>query len=529
MNFKTRTLFNIVAILSIVLAVISSTSQPAYGRPAVVDTPPTSFVIGIAPGATGEAAEIIIDGIKNLASAAEKGTSFTIYDALKNRKITGFTTPTGRSDRLNEREINKSVKPVSAYLDRAQTVRSGEASEVNLPSFLDSISSSVRLGGGGTRVVIFGSLFFNDDREPHASFTEGFAPSDGFLLQSSYQNIFGTSDKEGALSGVAVDICTLGHQAGSLEQRSVERFWSLFLSRQNAALCTVEAYPDVLITRAVAGAVDPVTTSAIDLSDTVLEIRPVRKPTPVLVPHREPESEPARKPQDKSITLSQTSIKVDTMFIVDGTGSMGPFLPESKRVVTDSAKLGSRLTPGFAFGAVINRIPKLTAVFELMKCTPAISSEIDEPYSTWNVFAYHRILDHGGKTFRSFDGTPTFSDTEGAVRTSLLQLANGEGNRKILVCIGDRGPFEMDGELNGMSDEDIRAKDRTLTMVRNFKATYKDFRIVAMFTGDPNGSKVDQASAAFFEELAEIGGSNSVYLENLFELEQSVAQAILND
>jgi hypothetical protein len=87
--------------------------------------------------------------------------------------------------------------------------------------------------------IVLGSPLYLDEKEPGFSMIDGYFPSDGHLLASRDQSVYGRSDCGALLRNLTVHFGYFGDPwTSELHQQKVGRFWNLFLRAQSAQLAS---------------------------------------------------------------------------------------------------------------------------------------------------------------------------------------------------------------------------------------------------------------------------------------------------
>ncbi len=198
-----------------------------------------------------------------------------------------------------------------------------------------------------------------------------------------------------------------------------------------------------------------------------------------------------------------TTTPTDVVVIVDSTGSMTEHQDAIRGSVYSIAEVGSRICPEFRIGLVfyeggVCRFP-LTAI---------------EPTQ------YGRVS-RGMAQLKQFD--PSCSDGSGGANieagfnAGLQMLAQtNSSNRKVLVLIGDVGPWERG------NDEAIAARMRE--DFRRFCARSAFHQALFLFADSNNQNT---RTIAFFKGMASIAGKNGMYSDDVSQIAATVIEAVI--
>lgn len=487
----------------------------------------------IPPESDDKTDAIILEAIEKLGMELP-GSVITVIDGIDQHTITEFTAPSKGATRVKLRELKASLKPVVSSMSNPSTGQHELENAINLPAVLYSIGTSAYGSEKDTRLVAYGSLYYVNPNEPHASFRPGEVPSPGHPLASSRQSIYGTSDLHGLLDGIAVDIVTLGEQVGALEQRAVVDHWSWMISEMGGSLTSVAPHPGVSNTLIVNRVTKPVPTTAIDRSDTVMEIRKVRVTPPVPVPAPVVISDSAPVPviPPEPFVPAPTSSTVDLVWVIDGSASMSNAHKLARELIPYLIELGAGMTPGFRVGFVVYRGPGDMSIMNLTPMNPPIDGQ-----PSYGTIAVHNFFDGSGQSAGQggLSSHPPFArwggavDPESGIAEAVRMLERGTGDRKIMLILGDVGPIELDGSTV-VSEGDKLACQSTVKFLKRFVESQDDARVVTVFTGQPLATDDStKVSLAFFEEMADLAGDHGEATTELDALEPIITRAMLAD
>ena len=188
----------------------------------------------------------------------------TIMDGERLKTIARFTVPENPAYRSAKARIKLNagaVRNLMTFARASHTATYGAPPRVeqalNLPDVVREIAHN-HTSDAPLDVIVLGSPLYDDPREPSLSFANGLYPSDGHLQASRASTPFGiesaTAFKHIRLHiGYPDETIFLNTQ----HQYFIQRFWSLFLSRQGGALVTFTSNIPALFERVKAGSPAP--------------------------------------------------------------------------------------------------------------------------------------------------------------------------------------------------------------------------------------------------------------------------------
>lgn len=207
----------------------------------------TRYVMGLSPFLDkGVKDEVYRRIIGFLLEDLPMGSSLWIYDAFHLRTIAQVDVPTLRAFRSAKTRANQFKEPVRKLKDflaadheRPAVRRLSMDQAVRLPQFLDFVGDNLARGGHTLVVVVLGSPLYLDPKEPGFSMVDGYFPSDGHLLASREQSVYGLKDRAGALRDMVIHFGYVGDPwVSAVHQEKIARFWALYLDGQGARLDT---------------------------------------------------------------------------------------------------------------------------------------------------------------------------------------------------------------------------------------------------------------------------------------------------
>jgi hypothetical protein len=241
----------LVTLAPVCLWMITSSIAAEIEQAPVVKGSPVRYVIGLSP--------YLEDGSKNdiyrrivtfLLEDAPLNSSLWIYDAYHLQTITQVEVPDMRAFRSAKTRANQ-------FKDQIQRLKAFLAAKhekpalppalpdfplnqaIRFPQFLDFVGENLTGKDQRLIVMLIGSPLYLDPKEPGFSMVNGYFPSDGHLLGSRQQSVFGLKARNGALKDLVIHQAWFGDPwVTELHQEKVNRFWTLYLKGQGARLAT---------------------------------------------------------------------------------------------------------------------------------------------------------------------------------------------------------------------------------------------------------------------------------------------------
>ena len=549
---------------------------------------PQSVTVGLAAVRSQAGTEASQTLTEDLLQQLPSGSRIDVYDAYNLQRVASLRVSKDPRSRSRMRDIQRQpdYRKLRAFLSRNRTVKNSGEDEVRVPQFLSLVASSVHRDDMPNRVLVIGDPYYKDKRDANDVFGNGTIPRDDNLKAKRGQTIYAPQGE--TLKGVAVDWCTIADRyPDSKEAYAVRRFWSLYAHHGHAAtLTTISPSTDVIFERILNSVTEPALEVEIDPMDQGLGVRPIHPPKKVDPPKQpEPQTKPGvQEPQEvnepqplpqappevaepvevvqipEAPTLvapdlsakpnieDKIAVTVDMAIAHDASDSMEDELLRAFEIITGVTDLGRELTPSFSTSVIIYRGKDFYNTFGPAKISPDVDGKADpgaeELMSFMRTPSVKIIKLRGSKgetagepagekgVITPLEPTVGYIDIEGAVSRGLAMLERGNGDRKILVVVGDAGPSEYDQQV-GMSQADKESSVRAQNKLKAFIADHPDTRVVMLYSGpspkDHNFTKTHADAIAFFKALAEICGERGIYLDDADKLEQSVQAALLNN
>ena len=249
--------------------------------PAPAMDSPRTYVIGVSPNLVKSDRDEVLRQLLFLAlERASTGDTITVYDAFNLQPATRLTIPNGKQYEGNARARAQKMKAemgaLKEFFTREVPHPANEAGELRAPQFLELLGSQLRLNSDEITVILIGSAFYRDAREPAFNISDGFYPSDGHIVADQKTSIYGTANKRDALKNVAVHYCYLHENFASDELRNrVGRFWTLFVSQQGGVLASFAADLPLTTERALKTTRQPFMQAAIDANDLKIQMHKI--------------------------------------------------------------------------------------------------------------------------------------------------------------------------------------------------------------------------------------------------------------
>lgn len=233
------------AILSFALALAPQTGITNRVSSRAASKPGTAFVIGVSPFlARTVKDEVYRSIVRLLVEDLPLESSVSIYDAYNMKSVARFELPDRRAFASPKTRANRfgsgilalkrflaqdPPKPIQAHLDFKEALL--------VPQFCDFLVENPPGDGRPIVLLLIGSPLYEDPKEPGFSMVDGFFPSDGHLLASRDQSVFGFDDQTAAKRPMTVFWTYFGDPwINDLYQERVTRFWSLYLKRRDCRL-----------------------------------------------------------------------------------------------------------------------------------------------------------------------------------------------------------------------------------------------------------------------------------------------------
>jgi len=205
------------------------------------------YIVGLSPFLDERAAN---ESFRHLAHLLLEdlplNSSLWLYDAYHVRTIAQIEIPPSRafaSSRTRANQFSEPLQKLKSFLATRHDPPKIEGFDfqqaIRLPQFMDFVGENLTQTNAATVTIVLGSPLYLDEKEPGFSMVNGYFPSDGHLLASRDQSVYGRGNCASLLREVVVHGGYFGDPwASELHQQKVGRFWSLFLKSQGAQLAS---------------------------------------------------------------------------------------------------------------------------------------------------------------------------------------------------------------------------------------------------------------------------------------------------
>ncbi len=192
--------------------------------------------------------EVLRASVDLLLKSASPGDRVQFLDAPRATRLADLTVPSGTArERANSRDFAGKLQAVKSLLNTASPGDPRLVGQLRLAQLLDAICR-VRKADEPITLIVIGSPVFTtvSAAETAFNFDGGLVPSDGMVLASSDQSLFGTADRKQQARGITVHWITPDDKWGvsEMHRQALLRFWTLFCQEQGAHLASFS--PDTL-------------------------------------------------------------------------------------------------------------------------------------------------------------------------------------------------------------------------------------------------------------------------------------------
>ncbi|SFF03638.1 hypothetical protein [Nitrosomonas sp. Nm166] len=179
----------------------------------------------------------------------QPGDKATLLDGYNLTHIGDFTVPDNPAYKSAKARLNVNREAVGALLRFAENaIMPGTDGHpfvngaVRLPQLLSHVAKNYTQGEK-LNVIVLGSPFYDDPREPDFSMADGRFPSDGHLFASQSKTPFGNPHHPQLLANLNVHI---GYGSETIMQSDqhrfhVQRFWTLYIEQHGGKLASFVA------------------------------------------------------------------------------------------------------------------------------------------------------------------------------------------------------------------------------------------------------------------------------------------------
>lgn len=213
--------------------------------PAPAFTAPTTIVVGISPFLGRDVKDEVYRRLVGLlVQDLPVGSSLAMFDAYHLRTIAQVDIPTARpfqNERTRVNQFQGAIRQLRLFLAGASDGSNGESAPVaaalRIPQFLEFVRENQWRSNAAVAVLLLGGPLYVDPREPSLSMVEGYCPSDGHLLASREQSVYGLKELTNTLPGLAVHFGYFGEPwINELHRERIQRFWGLYFQQQGGFL-----------------------------------------------------------------------------------------------------------------------------------------------------------------------------------------------------------------------------------------------------------------------------------------------------
>ena len=136
-----------------------------------------------------------------------------------------------QSAKTRANQFKKQIRKLKDFLaaDLAPTATNTLmlAQAVRFPQFMDFVGDNLTGSGQSVAVIVLGNPLYLDPKEPGFSMVDGYFPSDGHLLASRDQSVFGIKDRAETLTGIVVQFGFFEDPwVSEIHREKIGRFWT---------------------------------------------------------------------------------------------------------------------------------------------------------------------------------------------------------------------------------------------------------------------------------------------------------------
>jgi hypothetical protein len=231
----------------LLLLTLAASALPARAETIKTESKSTRYIVGISPFLQNAEKDEVFRKIAGfLLEDAGLGSSLWLYDAYHLRTISQINVPDARAFRSSKTRANQFKEQIGKLREFLATKHETPSARglsfdraLRFPQFMDFVGENLAGTGVPVAIVLLGSPLYVDPKEPSFSMVEGAFPSDGHLLASRDQSVYGLKTRDGALQEARVHFCWFGDPwVSEVHHEKVGRFWSLYLDKQGANLAT---------------------------------------------------------------------------------------------------------------------------------------------------------------------------------------------------------------------------------------------------------------------------------------------------
>ena len=266
-----KTLTILFALIATAMAVPAASSSPASA--------PRHYVIAIGAGLpANQGDELFKQSLDLLLNRAQPGDRVEFLAAPQGNLLAAVVVPPGTARaRASSREYAAKFGTLKQFLTKPATFESRMATQLRLPQLLDEIARARRPQEDLTLIVIGSPLYLaSNEREAAFDMEKGLTPSDGMIVASVNESIFGTQERKAQLQNSTIHWLTPNDDwaVGEMHRRAVTRFWTLFANEEGAMLSSFSSDTARVFDRALQGGTGTMMNVTLDPNDRGLVMRP---------------------------------------------------------------------------------------------------------------------------------------------------------------------------------------------------------------------------------------------------------------
>jgi hypothetical protein len=205
------------------------------------------FVIGLSPYLDRSAKDPVFRSVvRLLVEGLPLDSTVAVFDAFHLKSITQVTLPNVHafsSPKTRANQFAPAIQNLKRFLAKDHVKPAIPKltfdGAIRLPQFCQFLAENLPATPDPVSVLLIGSPLYQDAKEPAFSMVDGYFPSDGHLLASSEESVFGVRGRTNAIRPLAVHWVYLGDPwINDLHKEKVTRFWTLFMERRGGQLLT---------------------------------------------------------------------------------------------------------------------------------------------------------------------------------------------------------------------------------------------------------------------------------------------------
>jgi len=264
---------------------------------------------------------------------------------------------------------------------------------------------------------------------------------------------------------------------------------------------------------------------------------------------KQAKEEAEKQAQQAAATEAKLKAKpIDLAIAVDGSSSMSETLNAIQTSIEFVAEVASRLAPTFRLSIVIYRDRESTQLFTLTEINSTSQGIKSAGMNKLNTWLYEKVISvrnlrggkdgqPGGQSYGEsryedrFNPLHSIADIQYGIKlaTSQLNKKNSEETQKVLIVIGDMGPWERPNSQSAADNFGLQKQKDIFAMMKTFSSP-ETHHIMTLFTGKGNhGLNHRRETIAFFKGLAKIGGERGKYSDDASQVAATVVEAVIGD